>query len=140
MTIRWKTCAQHHCAITMSVTDSSTSLLSSLDAATWCGPWSVVNTDTLPWFPTAHAVDRYTCPQATFHDMCSLAPGARRAQGAQRLKLRPKKGQSSTRHVSPCASQYTEHQHKFSLTYLSCVTVVLFSEPRLVVHASIYPP
>ena len=31
---------------------------------------------------------------------------------------------SSTRHVSPCASQYTEHQHKFSLFYLSCVTVV----------------
>ena len=30
---------------------------------------------------------------------------------------------SSTRHVSPCASQYTEHQHKFSLTYLSCVVL-----------------
>ena len=46
---------------------------------------------------------------------------------------------SFTRHVSLCASQRTEHQHKFSLTYLSCVTVVLFSEPRPVVHASICP-
>ena len=55
------------------------------------------------------------------------------------LSCVPKIGSSSTRHVSPCASQYIEHQHKFSLTYLSCVTVVLFSEPRPVVHASICP-
>ena len=32
---------------------------------------------------------------------------------------------SSTRHVSSCASEYTEHQHKFSLTCLSCVAVPL---------------
>ena len=48
-------------------------------------------------------------------------------------------GQSSTRHVSLCASQHTEHQHKFSLTYISCFTVVLFSEPRPVAHVSINP-
>ena len=46
---------------------------------------------------------------------------------------------SSTRHVSSCASQYTEHQHKFSLTYFSCVTFVYLSDSRPVVHASIYP-
>ena len=55
------------------------------------------------------------------------------------LSCVPKVGHSSTRHVSPCASQHTEHQHKFSLFYLSYVTVALFSEPRPVVHASIYP-
>ena len=43
----------------------------------------------------------------------------------------------STRHVSPCASRYTEHQHKFFLTCLSCVDVVFFFEPGPVVHASI---
>ena len=42
----------------------------------------------------------------------------------------PKIGHSSMRHVPPCTSQYTEHQHKFSLTYLSCVTVILFSEHK----------
>ena len=45
----------------------------------------------------------------------------------------------STRHVSPFASQYAEHQHKFFLAYLSCVTVVLSSEPRPVVHVSHNP-
>ena len=34
------------------------------------------------------------------------------------LSCVPKIGHPSTRHVSPCASQCTEHQHKFSLTYL----------------------
>ena len=38
---------------------------------------------------------------------------------------------SSTRHVSSCASQYTEHQHKFSLTYLSCAAVFYLSDPDL---------
>ena len=50
-----------------------------------------------------------------------------------------KTGHSSTRHVSPCASQHTEHQHKFFLFNLSCVAVVTFSEPRPVVHVSNYP-
>ena len=40
-------------------------------------------------------------------------------------------GHSSTRHVSSCASQHTEHQHKFSLTYVSCVTFVYLSDSRL---------
>ena len=31
-----------------------------------------------------------------------------------KFKSRPKMGHSSTRHVSLCASQHTEHQHKFS--------------------------
>ena len=72
-------------------------------------------------------VDRYTCRTPHFHmysrchstdDMCSLA------QGAWGLKTNcvPKNIHSSTHHVSPCASQHTGHQHKFSLTYLSCVT------------------
>ena len=54
-------------------------------------------------------------------------------------ELCAKNMQSSTRHVPLGVSQHTEHQHKFSLTCLSCFTVVLFSEPRHVVHASIYP-
>ena len=33
-----------------------------------------------------------------------------------RLSCVPKIGHPSTRHVSPCASQHTEHQHKFSLS------------------------
>ena len=55
------------------------------------------------------------------------------------LSCVPKIGHSSTRHGSSFDARYTEHQHKFSLTYLSCITVVLFSEPRLVVHASTCP-
>ena len=43
----------------------------------------------------------------------------------------PKIGHSSTRHVPSCASQYTEHQHKFSPTCLSCVTVVSSPNPDL---------
>ena len=47
-----------------------------------------------------------------------------------KFELCAKNIHSSKRHVSSCASQYTEHQHKFSLTFLSCVTVVYFSDPR----------
>ena len=36
-----------------------------------------------------------------------------------RLSCVPKIGHPSTRHVSTCASQHTEHQHNFSFTYLS---------------------
>ena len=86
-------------------------------------------------------VDRYTrhtqhfhtfsnCTDHTAHMTCVLGSS---------LSCVPNIGRPSTRHVSPCASQHTEHQHKFSLTYLSCVTVVLFSEPRPVVQASISP-
>ena len=45
------------------------------------------------------------------------------AQGACKprvLSCVPKNRFSSMRHVSSCASQHTEHQHKFSLTYISC--------------------
>ena len=62
------------------------------------------------------------------------------AQGACiKFELCPKTGHSSTRHVSFCASQHTEHQHKFSPNYISCVTFVHLSDSRLVVHASILP-
>ena len=90
-------------------------------------------------------VDRYTCRTPHFHMHSHSTVHRRhvflgsRSPRAQD-ELRAKNIQSSTGHVSPCALQYTEHQHKFSLTYFSCVIVVLFSEPRLVVHASTYPP
>ena len=79
-------------------------------------------------------------PHATFShaqawystdNTCSLAQGSS-------LSF-TRRGHSSTRHVSSCASRYTEHQHKFSPTNISCVTFVLFSEPRNEVHASTYP-
>ena len=69
-------------------------------------------------------------PHATFshvqslhstHDMCAWL----------KFELRPQNIHSSTRHVSPCASQHTEDHHKFSLTYISCVTVVLSPKPDL---------
>ena len=82
-------------------------------------------------------------PAARHIVTCTVIAQCRRhvrlAHEGSSLSCVPKTGHSSTRHVSLCASQYAEHQHKFSLTYLFCVTVVLFSEPRLVVHASIYP-
>ena len=78
-------------------------------------------------------------PHATFLHAQSLQQHrrhARLAQGLQSLRrIVCRKHSLIHDHVSPCASQYTEHQHKFSLTYLSCVTVLFFSEPRLVVHA-----
>ena len=87
------------------------------------------------------SVDRYTCRTPHFHMYSHSTDHTAQMTCVHGSSLRcvPKIGQSSTRHVSPCASQYTEHQHKFSLTYLSCVTVVLFSESRPVVHASICP-
>ena len=63
--------------------------------------------------------------------------GSRSLQGSSLSCVAKKK--SSTRHVSSCASKHTEHQHKFSLIYLSCVAFVYLSDPRPVVHASIYP-
>ena len=46
---------------------------------------------------------------------------------------------SSTRHVSSFFARDTEHFLTLSFFYLSCVVVVLFSEPRPVVHVSNYP-
>ena len=94
----------------------------------------------IPWQSTG-GVDRYTC--RTPHFPCTVIAQITQHRWhvyiGSSLSCVPKMGYSSTRHVSPCASQYTEHQHKFSRTYLICVTVVLFSESRPVVHASIYP-
>ena len=85
--------------------------------------------------------DRYTCRTLHVHMYSDCTDHAARMHVyiGTSLSCVPKIGHSSTRHVSPCASQYTEHQHKFSLTNLSCVTFVHFSDSRPVVHASIYP-
>ena len=98
----------------------------------------------IPWQSTG-IVDRYTCRTPHFHmhshctEQTTCVPWLKLKRPKAQDELRAKIGHSSTRHVSSCASQYTEHQHKFSPTYLSCVSVVLFSEARLVVHASTYP-
>ena len=93
----------------------------------------------IPW-QSSGSVDRDTCRTPQFShaqawystdNTCSLAQGSS-------LSF-TRRGHPSTRHVSSCASRYTEHQHKFSPTYLSFFTVVFFSEPILVVHASTYP-
>ena len=54
-------------------------------------------------------------------------------------ELCAEKNPSSTRHVSPFAARDTEHFVTYFLLYLSCVAVVLFCEPRPVVHVSNYP-
>ena len=71
-------------------------------------------------------VDRYTCRTPHFHMYSHCT------DQTARMKF-------ETRHVSSFAARDTEHQHKFSLTCLSCVTVIHFSDPRPVVLASIYP-
>ena len=43
-----------------------------------------------------------------------------------------------TRRVSFLAAPDTDHQHKFSLTYLSNLTVILFDTPKPVVPRSIF--
>ena len=68
-----------------------------------------------------NSVDRYTCRTPHFHVHSHCTVQTTCALGSS-LSRGPKIGHSSTRHVSLCASQYTEHQHKFSLTFLSCVT------------------
>ena len=88
-------------------------------------------------------VDRYTCRTPHFHmyrhstDHTAQMTCAHGSSGSS-LSCVLKTGQSSARHVSLCASQYTEHEHKFSFTYLSCVTVI--PDPRPDVHVSINPP
>ena len=67
-------------------------------------------------------------------DMCAWLKGLDKVMS----ELCAKNLHSSTRHVQSCASQYIEHQHKFSLTYISCVTFVYLSSSRPVVHASIH--
>ena len=54
-----------------------------------------------------------------------------------KFELRPQNIHSSTRHVSPCASQYTEHQHKFSLTYLSCETRPVVDTSNVKIHGKV---
>ena len=73
-------------------------------------------------------------PHATFSHVQSLHRSHSTDDMCARIKMScgPKIGHSSTRHVSPCASQYTEHLHKSSLTNLSCVTVVLLSTYPLI--------
>ena len=46
------------------------------------------------------------------------------------LSCVPKIGHSSSRHVSPCASQHTEHQHKFFLS-LSLRLLLCYCRPLL---------
>ena len=99
----------------------------------------------IPWQSTGRCRQIHL-PHATFShvqslhrshstdDMCAWLKGLRAPD-----ELRANSG--SFIHASClalCASQLTERQHKFSL-HLFCVTVVLFSEPRPVVHLSDYP-
>ena len=103
------------------------------DAFSLAGKW-------IPWHSTVR-VDRYTCrtPHFHMHSHCTDHTAQMTCVHGSSLSSVSRIGHSSTRHVSLWASHYTEHQHQFSLAYLTCVTVVLFSEPRSVVHASIYP-
>ena len=80
--------------------------------------------------------DRYTCRAP--HITCTVIAQYRRHVflGSRSLRAQDEwcaqKNHSSTRHVSPCTSRNTEHQHKFSPTCLSCVAVVLcFCRPLL---------
>ena len=122
----------------------------------WCGVWRLQMTSCVQgtvWcnvtvdvnvqaFTTA-IVDRYTCrtPHLYMLNHCTVqttcVPWFKGPEGQE--ELCSNNFHTSTRHVSPCASHCTEHEHKFSLTYPSCVTVVIFSETRPVVHASTYP-
>ena len=76
-------------------------------------------------------------PHATFSHAQSLHSTDHLFSLAQVKDCLPKISDPSTRHVSSCASLHIEHQNKFSLTCLSCVTVVLYSYSRLVVPESI---
>ena len=68
-----------------------------------------------------HSVDRYTCRTPHFHmyNHCTDHASRMHVCIGSRLSCVPKIGHPSTRHVSTCASQHTEHQHNFSFTYLS---------------------
>ena len=91
-------------------------------------------------------VDRYTCRTSHFqlvqslHRSFSIGNTCAWLKDLERSSVScvPKLGHSSTCHVSFCVSQYAEQQYKFSLTFLSYVTVFL-SEPWSVFHASIDP-
>ena len=70
--------------------------------------------------PHGVAVDGYTClaPHFHVHSHCTVqttcVPWRKGPKGSRRIvrqNIHP-----STRHVSPCASLYTEHQHKLSLS------------------------
>ena len=87
------------------------------------------------------SVDRYTCRTPHFHMYSHCTDHITQMTCVHWLKTScaPKNIPSSMRHVSPFAARDTEHFLTFSFFYLSCVTVVLSSEPRPVVHVSSYP-
>ena len=87
----------------------------------------------LPWTRNGRSsgglyVDRYTCRTPHFHmySHCTDHTAQMTFAHGSSLSCVPKMRHPSTRHVSPCALQHTEHQHKFSLAYLSC-----YCRPRL---------
>ena len=92
---------------------------------------------------SALIVDRYTCrtPHLHMHSHCTVqTTSVPWLKGLSKLKTScVPKTFTHPRVMFHLEPQYTEHQHKFSLTYLSCVTVVYFSDRRPVVHASIHP-
>ena len=94
--------------------DLNSSDFSFRDAFSLDGKW-------IPWHSTE--CRQIHLPHATFSHVQSLHRSHCTDDLCAWLKfeLRHQNIHSSTRHVSPCASQCTEHQHKFSLTNLSCV-------------------
>ena len=94
--------------------------------------------------PGTSSVDRYTCRTPHFHMYSHCTDHT--AQMTCAHWLRSWKAQDelcagkkhSFIHAS-CLARDTEHFLTFSFLYLSYVIVVLFSEPRPVVHTSIYP-
>ena len=87
-------------------------------------------------------VDRYTCRTPHFHIYSHHTDHTAQTTcvHGSRLSCVPKK--RSVIHASWFALCLTVHwalPHRISLTYLSCVAVVFFSQPRPVVHVSNYP-
>ena len=97
------------------------------------GKWMECRQKHLPHATFSHVQSLHRSHSS--YDMCAWL---KELKGSS-LSSVPKISQSSTRLVSSCASQHIEHQHKFSLTCISCVTVALFCESRPVVHLSINP-
>ena len=76
--------------------------------------------------------------QRTFYNRSLLTYHHTNMRGTSFRILCAKNILSSTRHVSFLAVPDTYHQHKFTLTYLSNLTVILFYTPKLVVSRSVY--
>ena len=100
----------------------------------------------VPYLIETETEDRYTCRTPHVHmyshsthrtAQMTCVLGSRGFTSLRRMVCQ--NIHASTRHVSSCASQHTEHLHKFSLTCISCVTHVCLSDSRLVVYASIHP-